>query len=59
LANAAATRPSGVAARQQVVDGGAGLGGAHGFLNRLDYQFAINALLLTESFDVLCNTRTH
>jgi len=36
------------------------LGGrAHGFLDRFDYQFAINALLLAEGFDVLRNARTH
>ena len=36
------------------------LGGrAHGFLDRFNYQLAINALLLAQGFDVLRNRRTH
>ena len=31
----------------------------HGFLDRFDYQIAINALLLAEGFDVLRNACTH
>src|SRR5205085_2297498 len=33
--------------------------GADGFLNRFDYQIAIDALLLAKGFDVLGNARAH